>query len=63
MGWIDNKLRRPDSDGLYKVKVSGCFSKVRQAYYEVITSSWIHDDGSWLPVDIGLYVTHWKDEG
>lgn len=61
MDWIENKTRKPDKDGLYKVKVDGWLSKVRQAYYEVITDSWIHDDGSWLPVDISQYVLYWKN--
>ena len=58
MSWVETKERNPDKDGLYKIRANDWVSHVKQAYYVAETDYWVHDDGFWLPCDIGPYVTH-----
>ena len=62
MSWVPLSTNKPVTSSYYKVKATGAYSNVNGVYYDIHTDAWIHDDGTWLPVDIGAYVTHWYNE-
>jgi hypothetical protein len=62
MGWIALEDKKPNVSAFYKVKATGMYKKVKSAYYDVRNDAWVHDDGSWLPVDVRLYISHWQDK-
>lgn len=59
MDWILLSTKRPSESSYYEVKATGAYSHVKSAYYNAHTDAWIYDDGTWLPVDVSLYITHW----
>ena len=62
MGWVSLSTKKPSTSSYYKVKATGLYSNVKDAYYDIHTDAWIYDDGTWLPVNVGLYVTHWYEQ-
>ena len=61
MNWILLNDKKPTVSSYYKVKATGIYSNVKSAYYDIHTGAWIYDDGTWLPVDVRLYITHWME--
>lgn len=59
--WNECLKKNPEISREYEVKADGVYKRVKTAYYDVMSGSWIFDDGIWLPVDIRMYVTHWRD--
>ena len=55
------KRRQPQVSGLYKIKTTGIFQNIKQAYYSTDANTWTYDDGFWLPVCLDAYITHWKE--
>ena len=62
MAWIPLSAKKPSASSYYKVKATGAYSNVKGAYYSVHTDTWVYDDGTWLPVDVDLYITHWYEQ-
>lgn len=62
MNWIEYKTKKPEKSSFYKVKAIGAYKNIKKVYYDSHADSWIYDDGTWLPVDIRLHITHWADE-
>lgn len=62
MGWVSLSTKIPPESSYYKVKATGLYGHVKGAYYDNHTDAWIYDDGTWLPVDVGLYITHWYEQ-
>lgn len=61
MKWIKIKDKTPKRSGIYDVKLTGIFSYIKQAYYDVASNHWDYDDGCWLPIGVDAYITHWKE--
>lgn len=52
---------KPTVSKTYRVKTSFKGLNIQYAYYNVELDTWIYDDGSWLPMDVTNYVTHWAE--
>ena len=59
--WKEINEEKPSKSGMYRVKADSKLFTIKCAYYDLLQDIWSYDDGSWLPMDITLYITHWTE--
>lgn len=52
---------QPTKSGEYRVKTNDPSFSIKYAYYDLMQDIWSYDDGTWLPICVDSYITHWAE--